>query len=37
MPEYPFAEEMGAGKKLRDERLAPFPRTDYAVKVNKQE
>ncbi|MCF7567865.1 sulfatase-like hydrolase/transferase [Sabulilitoribacter arenilitoris] len=37
MPEYPFAEEMGAGKKLRDERLAPFPRTEYAVKVNKQE
>lgn len=37
MPEYPFAEEMGAGKKLRDERLAPFPRSEYAVKVNKQE
>ena len=37
MPEYPFAEEMGAGKNLRDEKLAPFPRTEYAVKVNRQE
>lgn len=37
LPEYPYAEEMGAGKKLRDERLAPFPRTEYAVKVNRQE
>lgn len=37
LPEYPYAEEMGSGKKLRDERLAPFPRTEYAVKVNRQE
>jgi len=37
LPIYPYAEEMGAGKKLRDERLAPFPRTEYAVKVNRQE
>ena len=37
LPEYPYKEEMGAGKKLRDERLAPFPRTEYAVKVNRQE
>jgi len=37
MPLYPFAETMGAGKDLRDEKLAPFPRTEYAVKVNKQE
>jgi choline-sulfatase len=34
---YPFAEEMGAGKKLRDEKLAPFPRTPHAVKVHRQE
>lgn len=34
---YPFAEEMGAGKRLRDERLAPFPRTHHAVKVHRQE
>lgn len=37
MPEYPFAEVMGAGKGLRDEKLAPFPRTEYSVKVNRQE
>ncbi len=37
LPEYPYKEEMGAGVKLRDERLAPFPRTAYAVKVNRQE
>ncbi len=37
IPEYPYAETMGAGRNLRDERLAPFPRTEYAVKVNRQE
>jgi len=37
MPEYPYAETMGAGKTLRDEKLAPFPRTEYAIKVNRQE
>ncbi|NPA37653.1 MAG: sulfatase-like hydrolase/transferase [Chlorobi bacterium] len=37
LPEYPYKEEMGAGKGLRDEKLAPFPRTEYAVKVNRQE
>jgi len=37
IPEYPYKEEMGAGKKLRDEKLAPFPRTEYSVKVNRQE
>jgi arylsulfatase A-like enzyme len=37
LPEYPYKEEMGSGKGLRDERLAPFPRTKYAVKVNRQE
>jgi arylsulfatase A-like enzyme len=36
-PRYPYREEMGSGEDLRDERLAPFPRTDYAVKVNRQE
>ncbi len=34
---YPYAEAMGAGKSLRDEKLAPFPRTHYAVKVHRQE
>ncbi|MGF1585591.1 MAG: sulfatase-like hydrolase/transferase [Bacteroidales bacterium] len=36
-PRYPYREEMGSGENLRDERLAPFPRTEYAVKVNRQE
>lgn len=34
---YPFKEEMGAGIDLRDEQLAPFPRTPYAVKKHIQE
>jgi choline-sulfatase len=37
LPEYPYGEDMGSGRGLRDERLAPFPRTEYAVKVNRQE
>lgn len=37
IPEYPYNEEIGSGRTLRDERLAPFPRTEYAVKVNRQE
>ncbi|WP_420320893.1 sulfatase-like hydrolase/transferase [Flagellimonas sp.] len=37
LPEYPYNEEMGSGRKLRDERLAPFPRTEHSVKVNRQE
>lgn len=37
IPENPYNEIMDAGRKLRDERLAPFPRTEYAVKVNRQE
>jgi len=36
MPEYPYAAEI-CGKKLRDEVLAPYPRTTYAVKRNRQE
>ncbi|GAG41402.1 unnamed protein product, partial [marine sediment metagenome] len=28
---------IGCGKSLRDERLAPFPRTPHAVKVHRQE
>ena len=36
-PVYPHAEEIGCGKKLRDEKLAPFPRTPHAIKVNRQE
>jgi len=37
IPEYPYAEAMGSGKNLRDEKLAPFPRTPYSVQVNRQE
>lgn len=37
LPEYPQKEAMGAGKGLRDEKLAPFPRDHSAVKVNRQE
>ncbi len=37
LEEYPYNEEMGCPRTLRDERLAPFPRTEYAVRVNRQE
>jgi choline-sulfatase len=37
LPEYPFKDAIGCGARLRDEKLAPFPRTHYAVKVNRQE
>ena len=37
LPEYPYAEEIGAGKQLRDEKLAPFPRTKQAVAVHRRE
>ena len=37
LSEYPYKDDMGCGPGLRDERLAPFPRTEYAVKVNRQE
>ena len=36
-PEYPYKDAIGCSKKLRDEKLAPFPRTEYSVKVNRQE
>ena len=36
LPEYPYAEAI-CGKGLRDEKLMPYPRTEYAVKVNRQE
>jgi len=37
LPEYPYNEDAGSGRTLRDERLAPFPRTKYSVQVNRQE
>ena len=36
-PLYPYADEIGCGEVLRDARLAPFPRTEYAVKIHMQE
>ncbi len=37
LAEYPFKDDMGCSAGLRDERLAPFPRTERAIKVNRQE
>ena len=37
LPEYPHKDKIGCGPGLRDERLAPIPRTEYAVQVNRQE
>lgn len=37
LPENPCLDPMGCPKNLRDEMLAPFPRTEYSVKVNIQE
>ncbi|MBN2092908.1 sulfatase-like hydrolase/transferase [candidate division KSB1 bacterium] len=34
---YPFHVEIGCGETLRDEKLAPFPRTENAVKVHRRE
>ena len=36
-PEYPYKDAIGCSPFLRDEALAPFPRTEYAVKVHRQE
>jgi len=37
LPEYPYNSEIGCSPGLRDEKLAPFPRTEHAVKVHRQE
>lgn len=34
---YPYKDSIGCGEGLRDEQLAPFPRTPYAVQKNIQE
>jgi len=34
---YPWKDSIGCGPGLRDERLAPFPRTPYSIKVHRQE
>ena len=37
LPLYPFKDSIGNGADLRDEALAPFPRTEYAVKAHIRE
>lgn len=37
VPENPYMNEMDAGKNLRDEKLAPWPRTHDAVRLHRQE
>ena len=37
LEEYPYKDSIGLGPWLRDEALAPFPRTEYAVKKHIQE
>ncbi|WP_010521471.1 sulfatase-like hydrolase/transferase [Aquimarina agarivorans] len=37
LPEYPDRHQIANGNNLRDEALAPFPRTEYATKVNIKE
>lgn len=34
---YPYMDSIGCGPDLRDEKLAPFPRSKYSIKVHKQE
>ena len=37
LPEYPFKDSIGNSMLLRDEALAPFPRTEYATKTHIRE
>ena len=37
MPMYPYKDLIGCGPTLRDEALAPFPRSEFAVKTHRQE
>lgn len=37
LPEYPYKDSIDNSEKLRDEALAPFPRTELAVKTHRQE
>ncbi len=37
LPIHPLCEEMKCGKNLRDEQLAPFPRTHYSIQKHRQE
>ncbi|MFI3280563.1 MAG: sulfatase-like hydrolase/transferase [Rikenellaceae bacterium] len=35
--QHPYMDEMGCGKTLRDEELAPWPRTEYSTQKHRQE
>ncbi|MEM8524215.1 MAG: sulfatase-like hydrolase/transferase [Bacteroidota bacterium] len=37
LPEYPYKDQIGCEMLLRDEALAPFPRTPYAIRKHRQE
>lgn len=37
LPDYPYAKAIGCGPTLRDEQLAPFPRTARSIQMNRQE
>jgi len=37
LPNYPYQDSIGCGPELRDAALAPFPRTEYSIKVHRQE
>jgi len=37
LPEYPHKDAIGCSHKLRDENLAPMPRTELSVKTHRQE
>lgn len=37
LPEYPYKDPIGCPHKLRDEKLAPMPRTEQSVKIHRQE
>ena len=37
LPKYPYADAMNSGFHMRDERLAPFPRTEFAIKTHLKE
>ena len=37
LPTYPYKDAIGCGPGLRDEKLAPFPRTEYSIKVHRRE
>ena len=37
LPEYPYKTEIKCPHNLRDEKLAPMPRTEHSIKVNRQE